>query len=157
MAECRHREHRLCAPSASSRQAPSQTQDVLLGKLLKLFKPQCSICKTRIITRLRDEEMRSSTYNTCSAWHMVCTHGCSVASDSLRPHGLQPTRLLCPWDSPGRTTGVGCHALLLGIFPSQGLNLCFLQLQHCRQILLLLSHWGSPKQLHGEPPKEKIQ
>ena len=33
-------------------------------------------------------------------------------SDSLRPHGLQPTRLLSPWDSPGKNTGVGCHFLL---------------------------------------------
>ena len=33
-------------------------------------------------------------------------------SDSVRPHGLQPTRLLCPWDSPGKNTGVGCHFLL---------------------------------------------
>ena len=36
----------------------------------------------------------------------------SVVSDSLRPHGLQPTRLLCPWDFPGKSTGVGCHRLL---------------------------------------------
>ena len=33
-------------------------------------------------------------------------------SDSLRPHGLQPTRLLRPWDFPGKSTGVGCHCLL---------------------------------------------
>ena len=33
----------------------------------------------------------------------------SVVSDSVRPHGLQPTRLLHPWDSPGKNTGVGCH------------------------------------------------
>ena len=33
-------------------------------------------------------------------------------SDSSRPHGLQPTRLLCPWDFPGKRTGVGCHCLL---------------------------------------------
>ena len=37
---------------------------------------------------------------------------CSVVSDSLRPHGLQPTRLLCPWDFPGKSTRVGCHCLL---------------------------------------------
>ena len=37
---------------------------------------------------------------------------CSVVSDSHRPHGLQPTRLLCPWDFPGERTGVGCHRLL---------------------------------------------
>ena len=36
----------------------------------------------------------------------------SVASDSLGPHGLQPTRLLRPWGSPGKSTGVGCHCLL---------------------------------------------
>ena len=46
----------------------------------------------------------------------------STMSNSLRPHGLQPTRLLCPWDSPGKNTGVGCHALLKGIFPTQGLS-----------------------------------
>ena len=33
-------------------------------------------------------------------------------SDSVRPHRWQPTRLLCPWDSPGKNTGVGCHFLL---------------------------------------------
>ena len=37
----------------------------------------------------------------------------SVVSDSSQPHGLQPTRLLCPWDFPGKSTGVGCHCLLL--------------------------------------------
>ena len=36
----------------------------------------------------------------------------SVVSDSQRPHGLQPTRLLRPWDFPGKSTGVGCHCLL---------------------------------------------
>ena len=35
-----------------------------------------------------------------------------VVSDSSGPHGLQPTRLLHPWDSPGKSTGVGCHCLL---------------------------------------------
>ena len=39
----------------------------------------------------------------------------SVLSDSLRPHGRYS-----PWDSPGKNTGVGCHALLQGIFPNQG-------------------------------------
>ena len=36
----------------------------------------------------------------------------SVESDSVRPHGLQPTRIPRPWDSPGKSTGVGCHCLL---------------------------------------------
>ena len=46
----------------------------------------------------------------------------SVVSNSLRPHGLQPSRLLCPWDSPGKDTDVGCHTLLQRIFPTQGSN-----------------------------------
>ena len=36
-------------------------------------------------------------------------------SDSSRPHGLQPTRLLRPWDFPGKSTGVECHCLLCSI------------------------------------------
>ena len=60
----------------------------------------------------------------------------SVVSDSSRPHGLQPTRLLHPWDSPGKNTGVDCHFLLQGIFPTQGLNPGLL---HCRWILY---HWA---------------
>ena len=56
----------------------------------------------------------------------------SVMSNSLWPHGLEPTRLLCPWDSPGKKTGVGCHALLQGIFLTQWQNprlLCLLNWQ----------------------------
>ena len=40
---------------------------------------------------------------------------CSVVSDSLRPYGLEPTRLLCPWDSLGKNTGVGSYALRQGL------------------------------------------
>ena len=61
-------------------------------------------------------------------------------SDSLRPHGLEPTRFLCPWDFLGSSIGVNCHVLLQGIFPTQGLNL---GLPHCRQTLYHLSHQGS--------------
>ena len=49
---------------------------------------------------------------------------CSAVYDSLRPHGWQTARLLCPSDFPGKSTGVGCHFLLQGIFPPQGLNPC---------------------------------
>ena len=64
----------------------------------------------------------------------------SVMSESLRPCGPQPTRLLSPWGSPGKNTGVGCHALLQRIFPTQGLNLHLLCLMHCRWILY---HWAT--------------
>ena len=46
----------------------------------------------------------------------------SVVSNSLQPHGLQAARLLCPWDSPGKNTGVGCHFFLQGISLTQGSN-----------------------------------
>ena len=65
----------------------------------------------------------------------------SVVFDSLQPHGLQPTRLLCPWNSPGMNTGMDCQSLLQGILPTQGTNL---HLLYCRQILYHLSHQGSP-------------
>ena len=60
---------------------------------------------------------------------------------TLRPHGLQPTRLLHPWNFLGKSTGVGCHFLLQGIFPTQGLSL---GLPHCRQTLYHLIHQGIP-------------
>ena len=63
---------------------------------------------------------------------------CSVAQ---LPHGLWPTRLLSPWDSPGKNTGVGGHVCLQGIFQTQGSNLCLL---HWQVGSLPLSHLGSP-------------
>ena len=54
---------------------------------------------------------------------------CSIVSDFLWPQGLWPSRPLCPWNSPGKNTGVGCHSLLQQIFPIQGLNLGLLQWQ----------------------------
>ena len=71
----------------------------------------------------------------------------SVVSDSLRPHGLLPSRLLCPWDSPAKNTGVSCHALHQGIVPTQGLNPGF---PNCRQILYHLSHQGSLYDVEGQ-------
>ena len=68
----------------------------------------------------------------------------SVMSNSVWPRGLQPARLFCPWNSPGKNTGVGSHSLLQGIFPTQGLNL---HLPHCRQILYSLNHVGSRQQM----------
>ena len=53
---------------------------------------------------------------------MLVSVSCSVVPDSLRPHGLQSTRLLCPWDFPGNSPVVDCHFLLQGIFPTQGLT-----------------------------------
>ena len=62
-------------------------------------------------------------------------------SDSLWPHRLLSTRLLCSWNSPGKNTGVGSHPLLQRIFWTQGSNL---NLHHCGQILYRLSHQEAP-------------
>ena len=59
----------------------------------------------------------------CKSWASpVGACSCSLMSDSLQPCGLPPARLLCPWPSAGKNTGVGCHFLLWGIFPTQGSN-----------------------------------
>ena len=83
-------------------------------------------------------------------------------SNALRTHGLYPTRLLGPWDFPGKSTGVDCHFLLLGIFPTQGSNL---GLPHCRQMPYCLSYqgscqsrrWGSVPGLRRFPGKREWQ
>ena len=60
----------------------------------------------------------------------------SVVSDSLWSHGLYPSRLPCPWNFPGKNTGVGCRFLLQGIFLTQWSNPGLL---HCRWMLYHLS------------------
>ena len=56
----------------------------------------------------------------CKGRWVCFSHMCSVTQSCptlLKPHGLWPLpRLLCPWDSPGKNSGVGCHFLLQGIF-----------------------------------------
>ena len=76
-----------------------------------------------------------------AGWEKTENVSSSVVSDPLPSHGPSPTRLLCPWHSPGKNTRVGCHFLLQGIFPTQGSNLGLL---HCRQVLHPLSQEGSP-------------
>ena len=65
-------------------------------------------------------------------------------SDSLQPHGLYPIRLLCPWDSLGKNSGVGCYFLLQGIFLTQGSNPCLLSLLHWQVDSLPLRYLRSP-------------
>ena len=80
--------------------------------------------------RERDSEMVHTLSVACQVT--------SLMSDSMQTYGLQPPRLLCQGDSPGKDTGVGCDALLQGIFPTQGLNLHLLCLLHWQK-----GHLGS--------------
>ena len=68
-------------------------------------------------------------------------------SDSLQPHGLQPTRLLCPWNFAGNNIGVDCEFLHQEIFLTQGLNPHLLSLLHWQEDSLTLepyrkAHFG---------------
>ena len=75
-----------------------------------------------------------------NVWWVTVTQACLVVCDSL-PHGLQPTRFLCPWIFQARILQWVAFPPP-GIFLTWGLNS---HLLHCRQILYLLSHQGSPK------------
>ena len=80
----------------------------------------------------------------CQVW----SGSLSVVCYSWWFHGLYPARLFCPWNSPGKNTGVGYHSLLQGIFLTQGSNPGLL---HCRQIIVWATregynYWG-PKAL----------
>ena len=60
----------------------------------------------------------------------MCAKSLYGLCEALRPHGLKSARLLCPWDFPGKDTGVGCHFILQGIFPTQRSNPHLLRLLH---------------------------
>ena len=73
-------------------------------------------------------------------------------SDSVQPYGRQPAMFLSVyspgqeyWDSPGKNTGLGCHVLLQGIFPTQGLGPCLLHLLYWQAGSLPLVPPGKPK------------
>ena len=66
---------------------------------------------------------------------MLQSGSCSVMSNSLRPHGLYPARLLSPWNFPGKNTAVSGHFLLQGIFLTQGLNPCLEHIFTCDSLL----------------------
>ena len=75
--------------------------------------------------------MKDEHYHLSYQWTLllkcVCVCACVLSHAQLfATHGLQPARLLCPCDFPVKNTGLGCHFLLQGIFPTQGLKLCLL-------------------------------
>ena len=83
-----------------------------------------------------------------------CARSVPPSGPTLQPHGLWPARA-CPWDYPGKKTGVGCHFLLQGIFPPQGLNLLLLHLLRWQAGSLAPSQPGSPR--CGEVPQNALQ
>ena len=84
--------------------------------------------------------------------YRACLLSCSVLSDSWQPYGLLPAQLFCPWDSQGKNTGVGCHALLQGLFLTQGWTLHLLCLLHWQAGSLPLAPPGKSKAPSYLPP-----
>ena len=140
--------HASCLPHAGTRrEAP-----------LSYLKGQAQVKYPLKATELARGPARMKTQSSnikacCRTHYCICVCVCVhtrvrvrlvTMSDSLRTFGLLSARLLYPWDFPGNHAGVGCHALLQGIFLTQGSNSRLLCLLHCRGILYLLSHWGSP-------------
>ena len=74
-----------------------------------------------------------------------------VMSDSLQPHGPEPSRFLCPWNSLGKNIGVDCHSLLQGIFPTQVSNPGLL---YYKQILYCINYQESPIKIGGPQLKQ---
>ena len=74
----------------------------------------------------------------------------------LQPHGLWPSRLLCPWNFPDKNTGMGCHFLLLGIFPTQGLNPSLMCPALAGRFFSTSTTWETivPLTIDNEDPKE---
>ena len=72
----------------------------------------------------------------------VCVH--VKSRPTVTPQTIQPVRFLCPWNLPGKTTGVGCHFLRQGIFMTWRLNLHLVHLLCWQADSLLLCHLGSP-------------
>ena len=85
-------------------------------------------------TKINSERLKDSNIRC-----FCCCLALSCGQLFCSPMSCQPARLLCPWESPGRHTGVGCHFLLQGIFPTQGSNL------HLLLGRWILYHWSTWK------------
>ena len=104
-----------------------------------------SLMNWTITIRTVTWKRNSSFFKLLNGWvsliqqlSFTLTYGCGGLSHSVTSeswlHELQPSRLLCPWDFPGKNTGVHCYFLLQRIFATQGSNLSLWHLLHYRRI-----------------------
>ena len=146
--------HASCLPHAGTRrEAPLS---YLKGQAQVKYPLKYPLKATELARGPARMKTQSSNIKACCRTHYcmcVCVCVCACArvrthlvtmSDSLRTFGLLSARLLYLWDFPGNHARVGCHALLQGIFLTQGSDSRLLCLLHCRGILYPLSHQGSP-------------
>ena len=99
-----------------------------------------------VVSKIVSEGSWNKYFQPCKpygACHVCVYKVASVVSDSVQPYGLQPTRILCLSNSPGKNTAVGGHALLQRIFPTQGSSPGLVCLLYWEAGSLQL-HLGSP-------------
>ena len=124
---------RLNASGLPLHQTIVSTQSKGVGpRALSLVGPGLPPLSLKLIFNRKSETNTYCQSTVCVRWLLGRVRLCR----------LKPARLLCPRSSPGKTTAVGCHSLLRGIFLTQGLNPSQL---HCRQILYHLSNQGLKK------------
>ena len=139
---------RVTAPRAAFYQRHMEVNVCALSSLPS----QCTTLRCVLCSLLEDPKGLSSCCLINARWTAFpILHGCfsrlcsrsvtKLCPTLLRPPGLYPTRLLCPWNFPGKNTGVGCHFLLQEIFLTQGSN-SHLPQRHADS--LPLSHLGNP-------------
>ena len=99
---------------------------LVLGISLLVHDLYCQWACTNLYQNNKPNSILKSTHIKCHVTvgikYIACVLRCSVVSSSLRPCGLSPARQLCLWDSPGKSTEVGSHSLLQGIFSTQRWN-----------------------------------
>ena len=108
------------------------------------------VVPSKRVNRPQQNKMDKAIYGKKEVTGVVFMSCCcrwitSILSDSVWPHGLLPTRLLCPWDSPGKNTGVGCHCPPPGGLPNLGIEPCLLHLLHWQAGSLPLVPLGKPR------------
>ena len=119
------------------------TGNFILSKFLQVILSNFKKCCSKILgcCKLPERRVRWELGSVCGYVRLL-SH--MAVSDSLWLYRLWPASLLCPWDFPGKNTGVGCHFLLRRIFLTQGSNPHLLNLLHCRWILY---HWAMRESL----------
>ena len=132
--------------------------EIVHGLRKSVFWKSCDTKKKKNCSDNRQFLVLPNILNTfvsviCSVTVYVCCVSRSVVSDSLQPHGLWPTRLLCPRNSPGKNTGVGSHSLLQGTFPTQGSNPGLLLSDHIYLNGHADFHGKHTESCHFFPPK----
>ena len=101
----------MCWTARKKKTKPANAEFRMSIKLQQLLLSHFSrvwLCATPSLGFSRQEHWSGLPMHKSEKWKW----GLSVMSNSSWPHGLQPTRLLRPWDFPGNSTGVGCHCLL---------------------------------------------